>query len=36
MDAVNAVRKKGCAVIVITAYLIATAALGLLTLMSWA
>jgi len=34
MAAVNAVRKKGCAVIVITAYLTAAALLGLLTLMN--
>ena len=34
MDAVNAVRKKGCATIVITAYTIAAVLLGLLTLMS--
>lgn len=34
MAAVNAVRKKSCAVVVITAWIIATALLGLLTLMN--
>jgi len=34
MDAGNAVQRKGCATTVITAYIIAAALLGLLTLMN--